>query len=99
VLPALLGETSAPPPRDHLVLQNNGQTPLALRQGDWVLIEKGGSPRSSVTQIPPPAPRCELYNLAADPAQKSDLSTQEPGRVKALAARLQDIRSQGHSRP
>ena len=37
VLPALLGEKGAKG-REHLVLQNNGQAPLALREGDWMLI-------------------------------------------------------------
>lgn len=41
VLSAWLGERAAKG-RDHLVLQNNNQAPLALREGDWVLIQKGG---------------------------------------------------------
>ena len=104
VLPALLGEAPAVPARDHLVLQNNGQTPLALREGDWVLIEKGGAPKLKPAQgksAKPASPgtNCELYHLAADLAQKDDLAAKEPARVKAMAARLEDIRTQGRSRP
>ena len=91
VLPALLGEKTG---RDHLVLQNNGQAPLALRDKEWVLIEKGGGPKQ-----PAGAVKTELFNLAADPTQKTDLANKEPERVKAMSARLDTIRSEGHSRP
>ena len=101
LLPALLGENLPQPLRDHLVLQNNGAAPLALREGDWCLIQKGASPR-------PPTARdktkvkadltCELYNLATDPAQSNNLAAAEPARVKAMAARLETLRTQGHSR-
>ncbi len=60
--------------RDQLVLQNNRQAPLALRAGDWKLIETSSHP--------------ELYNLRADPGETRDLAATEPGRVQALAARL-----------
>ncbi len=86
VLPALLGEKLAQPARDHLVLQNNGQAPLALREGDWVLLAKA-------------AGAMELFNLATDPAQKNNVAAKEPDRVKSMSARLDLIRSQGHSRP
>ncbi len=93
VLPALLGEKLPQPPRDHLVLQNNGQAPLALREGDWVLIEKGPGRKQR-----PGAADVELYNLAADLSQKTDLANKEPERVKAMSARLDKIRAGGHSR-
>ena len=86
VLPALLGEKPAQPARDHLVLQNNGQAPLALREGGWVLIGKG-------------AGQAELYDLTTDLPQKNNLAAKEPARVKAMSARLERIRSQGQSRP
>lgn len=88
VLPALLGEKTAAPSRDHLVLQNNGPAPLALRQGDWVLLEKGSGPRGG-----------ELYNLAEDPAQKTNRAAQEPAKVQELSALLNKLREQGRSRP
>ena len=100
VLPALLGEKLQQPPRDHLVLQNNGQAPLALREGDWVLIEKGGGPRQrqAAPQGDAAAPRPELFNLAADLTQTNNLAAKEPARVKAMSARLETIRSRGRSR-
>jgi arylsulfatase A-like enzyme len=89
VLPAWLREKTAKPPRDHLVLQNNNQAPLALRQGDWVLIQKGAGPR----------PGTELYNLATDLTQTNNLASEQPARVKELSERLQQIRETGKTRP
>ncbi|MCE9610601.1 MAG: arylsulfatase [Chthoniobacter sp.] len=90
VLPALLGEKMATPPRDQLVLQNNGPAPLALRQGGWVLLEKGG--RRTAADY-------ELYNLTDDLAQKNDRAAQEPARVQELSALLKKLREDGRSRP
>jgi arylsulfatase A-like enzyme len=96
VLPAWLGEKTAQPPRDHLVLQNNNQAPLALRQGDWSLIQKGGGPRQQRQGGPG---GFELYNLAKDLTQTNDMAAQEPARVKAMSERLEQIREAGRSRP
>ena len=79
VLPALLGQKGAQG-REHLVLQNNGQSPLALRVGPSALIQK-------------PNGAYELYDLAEDPSQKRDLAATQPDRVKALAARLEAVRA------
>ncbi len=73
VLSALLGTPGAKG-RESLVLQNNNPSPLALRAGSWVLIEK--------------ARIHELYDLAADPGQEHDLAAAQPERVKALAQQL-----------
>ena len=93
VLPALLGQATPKAARDHLVLQNNGQSPLALREGNWVLIEKGGPNQKRKN-----AAAAELYDLTNDPSQKNNLAANESDRVKSMAARLETIRSQGHSR-
>lgn len=101
VLPALLGEKRKLPARDHLVLQNNNQAPLALREGDWVLIQKGGGPaqqRRAGQQGNAAPPRPELFNLAADLTQTNNLAATETERVKAMSQRLEKIRQQGHSR-
>ncbi len=83
VLPALLGEKGAKG-RDELVLQNNGQAPLALRSGPWKLVQRpNGQP--------------ELYNLDQDLAETTDLAEKEPDRVRTLTARLAAIR--GHDVP
>jgi arylsulfatase A-like enzyme len=94
VLPALLGEKAGPPPRDHLVLQNNSQAPLALRQGDWVLIQKGAGQRPQAT-----GPAYELYDLANDLGETKDLATANPERGRQMAQRLEQLNASGHSRP
>ena len=78
VLPALLGEKGAKG-RTELVLQNNGQAPLALRSGAWKLITKPNGP-------------AELYDLASDLSEKKDLAAEQPERVAQLTARLNAIR-------
>lgn len=102
VLSALLGQPGARG-RDHLVLQNNNQAPLALRQGDWILIGKGGGRQPQQAPAAPrpraQAPAYELFNLASDPAQTNNLAANEPARVKQMAARLDQLRAQGRSRP
>lgn len=71
---ALLGRKGAKG-RDSLVLQNNGQSPLALRVGAWKLLQK-------------PNGASELYNLATDLTEKQDVAAKEPERVKAMTAQL-----------
>lgn len=98
VLEAWLGAPAATKPiRDHLVLQNNNQQPLALREGDWVLIEKGGVAGKAKKKGAAQG-GVELYNLASDPSQEKDLAAGEPARVAAMKARLEKIRSSGRSR-
>ena len=90
-LPVLLGEESAKG-RAHLVLQNNNASPLALRQGDWVLIQKAGPGRRQNQEAG--AKAMELYNLRADLAQTNNLAAGEPARVKAMMTLLESIRAE-----
>jgi len=92
VLSAWLGKKTEVPARDHLVLQGNAPNPLALRVGDWMLIEKGGAKKNAK------APLIELYNLATDLSQSVNVAENEPERTKAMAARLKTIRENRHSR-
>jgi arylsulfatase A len=47
------------------------------RSGDWKLIEHYDPPR------------LELYNLASDPGEKTDLAGQQPHRVAQLRSKLE----------
>jgi arylsulfatase len=74
--PLLAGETESPrTEQDYLAWEIFGNR--AVRQGDWKLrweykpLGKGD---------------WELYNLAADPAERKDLAAERPDKVKALIA-------------
>jgi len=51
---------------------------VSLRRGDWKLIARSKDKKRSF----------ELYNIAADPSEKQNLSQSEPVRLKDLQQRL-----------
>jgi len=65
--------------RDQLVEQGSS---IAVRQGNWKLIEAGKA-----------GP--QLYNLADDLAETTDVAAEHPDKVKELAKLLADIRKSG----
>jgi arylsulfatase A-like enzyme len=70
---ALLGKS--PAGRDHVVQQAaNGQ--LALREGQWKYIAARGQGKA------------QLYDLAADPAEKNNLAGPNAAKTKELAGKL-----------
>ncbi len=52
----------------------------AVRQGDWKLVWKSTLPTS-----------VELFNLAADPYEKTNLADKQPKKVKELQARIEQL--------
>ena len=52
----------------------------ALRQGDWKYVKRGGKKADE-----------ELYNLVADPSEKTDLAASEPARLKEMASRFKTL--------
>lgn len=98
---ALLGEAGAKG-RDHLVQQDNGVSGnFGLRVGDWKLVrtKKRGQTKAVVTMDKrAPAPEHALYFLPDDPAEKMDVSSQHPERVKALTAQLDAVLSAEQTR-
>jgi arylsulfatase A-like enzyme len=74
--PVLTGTAKAEP--RVLYWLGPGGNSLALRQGDWVLIQQKGKPD-------------ELYDLAADPDQKIDLAAKRPETVKELSELLAKV--------
>ncbi len=94
LLPVLLGEEGARG-RDHLVEQGRG---LALRVGDWKYLEHpNAKPVKSLTYEKGPG-QYELFDLANDPAETTNLIEDHPERAERMKARLQEIRDAGRSR-
>ncbi len=103
VLGALLGESGANG-RDHLVQQDNGNNGnYGLRVGDWKLQRYGKKTARNVvvetklanTQVPP----FQLFNLADDPAEKTNVIDQHSEVAARLKAQLDRIIEDGRSRP
>jgi arylsulfatase A-like enzyme len=86
-LPALLAEKPGKPCREQLVIHSGGGG-LAIRQGPWKLIPEPGM------QARGP----ELYNLADDLSEATNLAGKMPERVKELAELLKGVREKGRSR-
>lgn len=96
LLPALTGKSDDG--REHLV--EHART-LALRVGQWKLIESGGGPainKNTNTELGT-GPQPRLYNLANDPHEDRNIAAEHTDRVKAMSLKLQQIRETGRSRP
>ncbi len=72
----LLREKAQPPTR---VLYWRTPNSLAVRRGDWKLIHHGASPARG---------DAELFNLANDPAETTNLAERNPDQVAALSAEM-----------
>lgn len=88
VLPALLGDS--PVGRSHIV-EHAGR--LALREGNLKFIPPGKTtemlgPWKTAVIEPPGA----LFDVRADPGEKVDLASSRPEELKAMAAKLEELR-------
>ncbi len=63
--------------REWLVEQSNNGAPFGIRHGTWKLIPTANSPA--------------LFDLATDLGESTNLASTEPGRVKAMLAKLEAI--------
>jgi arylsulfatase A-like enzyme len=90
LLSALLGETNQG--RDVLVEQGRA---LAIRQGDWKLIDARETPRAVPANEAAlgSAPPTQLFNLAKDLGESKNIARQHPEKVNELTALLQSIRA------
>lgn len=91
VLPALLGES--PTGRDHLI-EHGGS--LAVRKGKWKLIPPSKGPKVSKNTNTETGndPQVQLYDLATDPGEKTNVADQHPEVVKELQAMLAGLQPQ-----
>jgi arylsulfatase A-like enzyme len=64
------------------IIYNVEPLQAAVRQGDWKLHWFAALP-----------PKVELFNLATDPSEQTDLAEQNPERVKELQTRVVDLAS------
>ena len=96
VLPALLGASKTG--REHLVEHARTQS---LRQGRWKFIPPNPGDRlnRNVNIETGADSEAQLYDLASDPGEETNLAAQQPERVKQMSALLDKLRSAGRSRP
>ncbi len=102
VLDALLGKPGAKG-RDHILQQDNGGGNFGLRAGEWKLVrlKQRGKPQARVSkeETPLPAGLETLYNLTADPGERTDVSASHPEVLQRLTAQLDKLITDGRSRP
>jgi arylsulfatase A len=80
------------PERDLFFQFHRGNEPvpyrnIAVRRGDYKLVQPVGRGREAFT---PEAARFELYNLAGDSSETTNLAADQPDRVRALIAAYDD---------
>ncbi|MFC5627113.1 sulfatase family protein [Algoriphagus winogradskyi] len=76
---------------------------FAIRQGDWKLIMAKGSGGWSApkpnTKAEEGLPEVQLYNLASDPGETTNLQAENPEKVAALKSLLSKYIKEGRSTP
>ncbi len=100
-LPSLLNRAGGKPARDTIV-HHSVEGHFAVRRGHWKLhLGRGSGGFSLPVEYKPKQgePVGELFDLAADPAEKNNLYGKRPEIVKELTALLEKYQKQGFSRP
>ena len=101
VLPALLGESDAKG-RDHLLQQDNSGANFGLRMGDWKLVRMKSKGKSEATVTRKPRADSggfhRLYHLPDDSGETNDVSAQNPGKLKEMITKLDEVIAAGRSR-
>lgn len=102
-LPALTGENSqATPVRKQFVMRAGSvASMMTIRSGDWKLITglgSGGFSKPNRIKPGPGDPTGQLYNLAADIGETTNLYSRHPEIVARLTAELKKIVEGGRSR-
>ena len=97
-------DASAMSSRDHLVQQDNGSIGnFGLRVGEWKLLKHAKSKAFNLevnkklasTEVP----EYQLFNLKADPGEKTNVIEQNSDVASMMKSRLDVLISQGRSRP
>jgi len=98
VLPALLGESQTA--REHAIFHVGGtQGPLALRMGSWKFIQPGkGGYGKKPAKKDSGAGQPQLYDLAQDPSEQTNLAHRMPEKLKEFADFITKARQTGRTR-
>ncbi len=88
-LPALRDHAALPERPWFTYLHQSADAHASVHLGNWKLVAHG----DFFPERPATKPELELYDLAADPAEKSDLAAQQPDVVARLHARLREFGS------
>ena len=110
IMPILLGEANEQPVRQYTLHQTISLA-LAIRHGHWKYLDHKGSggnnysregewgmKQFALKERSPDAPG-QLYNLANDPGETTNLYNEHPEIVKALKEKLEEFKSSGRSAP
>jgi len=92
ILPTLLGNGQA---QRAFVVHHSARGMFALRAGDWKLVEglgSGGFTKPAVIEPVEGGPVGQLYNLADDPSEETNLYLERPDIVGRLARILEETR-------
>jgi arylsulfatase A-like enzyme len=100
---ALLGERGAKG-REHLILQDNGQAGnYGFRVGNWKLVRHDSKKaRNMIVERrleDTPVPVFQLFDLAKDPGETTDVLERNPEIAERLKTRLAELIAAGRSRP
>lgn len=109
ISPVLLGEQNPDiPVRTHALHQSSKHGCLAIRKGSWKYLDHQGSGGNNyesdmlrpyaMPETAPDAPG-QLYNLAEDPGETTNLFYEHPEIVKELRKQLHSDRDSGRSAP
>ncbi len=96
LLPALRGEEG---PRGAPVIHHSYAGMFAIRDGRWKLVLGNGSGGREQPLGEPFAQPYQLFDLAQDISEKSNLAQSHPDVVKRMLAQFEQIRESGRSRP
>jgi len=108
ILPALLGENK--PIREYTLHQTMSLA-LAIRKGNWKYLDHKGSGGNNYGRegrwgmkqyaLPEKAPKApgQLYDLAKDPGETTNLYFEKPEMVEELKANLEEAKKSGRSAP
>ena len=100
-LPALTGAPASGPARDALV-HHSGDGMFSLRKGRWKLIRglgSGGFSEPKHVEPVPGGPQGQLYDMKGDWQEMDNAWLEHPMVVEELSHLLDEVQSQGFSRP